>query len=80
MEKIVKIMDKAISELNDAMGNKAAVYKTDDNWFFSDAVKREFGENRLISMFVGDDAFCSVMPLKVDPKLHNMEICGTVEI
>lgn len=56
------------------------VYRSKDNWFFSDAVSREFGENHVIKSFDGNETFCVVMPLKVEPLPNNLELFGTFGI
>lgn len=47
--------------------SKHDVYSTDDNWFFSDGVTREFGENRRVQLDDGRIVANVVQPLKVDP-------------
>ena len=54
------------------------VYRSKDNWFFSDAVKREFGENHVIKDFCGNKIICAVMPLKVEPLPNNLELFGII--
>jgi hypothetical protein len=49
----------------DAM--KYDVYSTDDNWFFSAGVSRDFGENRHVQLDDGQVVHNVVQPLNVDP-------------
>jgi hypothetical protein len=37
---------------------------TEDNWFFSDGVTREFGENRFVKLIDGSVVMNCVQPLK----------------
>ena len=43
------------------------VYSTDDNWFFSNGVTRDFGDNRFVQLDDGRVVFNVVQPLRVDP-------------
>ena len=54
------------------------VYGDNENWFFSDGVKRAFGENKTIKLLNGNTVFCSVMPLKCDPLVCGLRIVGTI--
>jgi hypothetical protein len=52
------------------------VYKS-GSFLFSEAVRRDFGENRTITLLDGETIFATVQPLKVDPK--TLELIGFIE-
>jgi len=56
----------------------AVVYGSDDNWFFSDGVTRDFGQNKVVKLINGETVFCSVQPLKCEPLACGMRIVGTI--
>lgn len=63
------------SELN---GGLAVVYGGDDNWFFSDGITRDFGQNKAVKLLDGETVFCSVQPLKCEPLECGLRIVGTI--
>lgn len=56
----------------------AVVYGSDDNYFFSDGVTRDFGQNKVIKLIDGESIFCSVQPLKCEPLACGLRIVGTI--
>ena len=42
------------------MNEKKCVYADDRNWYFSEGVSRDFGQNKIISMLDGETIFSSV--------------------
>ena len=56
----------------------AVVYGSADNWFFSDGVTRDFGQNKAVKMLDGSSVFCSVHPLKCEPLACGLSIVGTI--
>jgi len=56
----------------------AVVYGSDDNWFFSEGVTRDFGQNKVIKLLDGETRFCSVQPLKCEPLACGLRIIGTI--
>lgn len=59
------------------MFRKFEVYADDDNWFFSDAVRREFGENRVIRLVDGKTAFSVVS--KANEFSRQLPVVGYIE-
>lgn len=56
----------------------AVVYGSDDNWFFSDGITRDFGQNKVVKLLDGESVFCSVQPLKCEPRACGLHIVGTI--
>lgn len=57
---------------------RRAVYKSEDGCFFSEGVKRDFGENKVISLFDGGIEIGAVQPLKCEPLTNGLSIVGTI--
>ena len=68
-------IDGAASALSDVL---AVVYGSDDNWFFSEGVTRDFGQNKVVKLIDGETVFCSVQPLKCEPLACGLRIVGTI--
>jgi hypothetical protein len=58
------------------------VYQSEDNWFYSAGVTRDFGENKVITPFEGEvPVFASVSTLRVDPLEHpDLKEFGTINV
>ena len=56
----------------------AVVYVSEDNWFYSDGVQLEFGQNKAVKLLNGESVFCSVHPLKCEPLACGLRIAGTI--
>lgn len=50
------------------------VHSTSDNWYFSKAVTREFGENKYVRLLGGEVVFNVVQPLQ--PHHMNLPLVG----
>ena len=57
---------------------RCAVYRSDDNCFFSRAITRDFGENKVILLFDGSSIVNVVQPLKCEPIINGLNIVGTI--
>ncbi len=64
--------------LSDLTVKLAVVYGIDDNWFYSDGVTRDFGQNKAVKLLDGESVFCSVQPLKCEPLACGLRIVGTI--
>lgn len=47
------------------MNSKFEVYADDENWFFSDAIQRDFGENKVVKLVSGKSVVCAVLKANV---------------
>lgn len=70
--------NRAAGGLSDLTAGLAVVYGSDDNWFFSEGVTRDFGQNKVVKLLDGETVSCSVQPLKCEPLACGLRIVGTI--
>ena len=51
-----------------------------DNWLFSTGIKREFGENKIITKNDSSEIFQVVEPLRCIPAECGLTVIGTIDI
>lgn len=60
------------------MNEKKCVYADNRNWYFSEGVSRDFGQNKIISLLDGETIFSSVQPLRCEPMASGLRLVGTI--
>lgn len=57
---------------------RKCVYADSSNWYFSEGVSRDFGENKIITFLDGDAFISSVQPLRCEPMTSGLRLVGTI--